>query len=210
MEFAALGECEFTLQPAVLQVKTKRNQRQSFLGRPSYKLADLTAVQQKFSRPKGIVIRIVTMGIRTNVAIEQPDFPAFDKAISILEIDTAISCGFDLGPCQDDSSFELFEDLVIVKGLSVNRDLFAHRTTPGVAPRFPGPVCCGGGVAIMGNPAFGGGGCAPAGVTSGLFPPIGGGTCPGATPPELEDVAAGPGAGAGGTAPKGEFAWFAG
>jgi hypothetical protein len=28
-----------------------------------------------------------------------------------------------------------------VKSLSVNRDLFAHRTTPGVAPRFPGPVC---------------------------------------------------------------------
>ena len=154
------------------------------------------------------MVRVGTVGIRGDVAIEQPNLSTLDQAISIFEVYTPISRGLDLSPGQDDSGFEPLKNVVVMKGLSVNRDLFAHRTTPGVAPRFPGPVCCGGGVAMIGN-ATAGGVCAPAaGVTSGLFPPSGGGICPGTTVPELEleDVAAG----TGGACPKGEFAGFAG
>src|SRR5262245_31203187 len=88
------------------------------------------------------------MGVRADVAVQEPDLSAFHEAISVFEVDAPVARRFDLGACKNDSSLKSFQDLVIVKGLTVNGDLFVHLgSAPGVAPPAPGPEGCGAGVA---------------------------------------------------------------
>jgi len=113
--------------------------------------------------------------------IQQPDFAGFDEAIGVLEIHTAISGGFDLGPCQNDSSFQSFQDLVIVKRLAIDSDVTHRPIWPGIAPpgSAPGPAGCAAGAGVDGNPTAGAGTLLFVGVTSGLLAPMGGGNWPG-------------------------------
>jgi hypothetical protein len=128
------------------------------------------------------VVRIITMRIGTDVAVQQPHFTAFHEAIGVLQIHSPISGGFDFGAGKNKPRFKPFENLIVVKGLTIYRYLFAHltwpgvTTVPGVAPSVPGAGgCCGPGDgtgAPTGGPTGGwdmiGSGLAPIGGGIGL------------------------------------------
>lgn len=120
------------------------------------------------------MIRVIPVGVGTNVTVQKPDLSALNKTVSILEIHSTVSSGFDLSAGKDDSRFQPLQNLVIMKSLAVYSDLF-HRIAPGVAPRVPGPAGCCCGAGTTGSPAAG---CARIGI-GGAFAPIGGGICPG-------------------------------
>ena len=168
MKFAPFSEGKLAFEPSVLQVHTQRHQGESLFRCPSDQLANLTAVQQKLAGAKRIVVGVVSMRVRTDVTVEQPDFAALDQSVRILEIDAAFPGGLDFGSGENDPRLEPFKNLVVVKGLTVDRDFLRNlgiwpgvATTPGVAPlgvappTVPGPVgCCGTGVA-SGKPIAG-------------------------------------------------------
>lgn len=90
------------------------------------------------------------------MAVEQPDFTALDETVGVFEVDLAVSRRFDLGPGQNDPCLKPLENLIVVKGLTVYRNVMTHRTVPGVAPSVPGPAgCAGAGPGVTGKPAEG-------------------------------------------------------
>ena len=132
VKLAAPGKCELALEPAILQVKAKGHQRQPFFGRPSDQFANLAAVEQKFSRPQRIMVRVGTMRIRANVAIKKPDLSGLDQAIGVFQIHTTISRGLDLGSRQNNPGFKLLDNFVVVECLPVYRNILHRSAIAGI------------------------------------------------------------------------------
>ena len=153
MKLAPFGKCQLALEPAILQIHAERDEREALFGSPADQFPDLAAVEKQLARAKRIMICVVSVGVWTDVTVQQPYLAALDEAIGILEIYATISGRLDLGSRKNDSGLQPFKNLVVMKGLAVNRDLLVHLMVPGVAPNVPGPDGCGGGEAgFAGNP----------------------------------------------------------
>lgn len=199
VKFPALGKRELAFQPAVFQVQPERNKSKPLFRRLSNQLSNLAAVQEELPRSQRIVVGRIPVRIGTDVTVEQPNLSAFDNAVGVLEVRSAVSGGFDLRPCQDNPGLESFYDFIVVKSLTIDSNLIVHRVTPGVAPgSVPGPLGCGGAGAVAGAPPGKPpppNGPAAAGVAFGLFAPGTGGSCPGVGALGLDEVLAGLGFG---------------
>jgi hypothetical protein len=148
VKFSASSQPELALETAILQVNPQRNECKALFRGASDEFSDLTAVQQELSGAERIVIGVVSVGVRADVTIQQPDFSALDQAISVFEVHTAVPGGLDFRTGKDHAGLKSFENLVIVEGLPIDGDLFVHRIVPGIAPGVPGtapgPEGCGG------------------------------------------------------------------
>jgi len=58
------------------------------------------------------------------MSIQQPYLAGLDEPVSIFQIDLSIAGGLDFRPRQHDTGLKLFYDFVIMKRLSINRDVF--------------------------------------------------------------------------------------
>ena len=149
MKLAAFRESELTFEPTVLQIEPQRNEGKSLLGGSADQFANLTAIQQELARAERIVIRIITVRVRADMTVEQPNLTALDQTVSVFEIYVSVPGRLDLGSCKNNACLEPFKDFVVVKGLTVDREFFGHLgivpgvvIVPGVPPTVPGPVGC--------------------------------------------------------------------
>lgn len=79
MKFSAFAEGQLALKTAVLEIQTQRNERQPLFRCPSDEPSNLAAIEEKLSRSQRIVVRVGSMGVGADVAIQQPHFPLFTR-----------------------------------------------------------------------------------------------------------------------------------
>ena len=85
------------------------------------------------------MVRIVTVRVWTDVAIQQPYFARFHNPVCIFEIHTTFSRGLNFGSGEDKTCFEFFENLVIVESLTI-RCNFLHGLDDAPAPKTAGAI----------------------------------------------------------------------
>jgi hypothetical protein len=155
------------------------------------------------------VVGEVAVGVRTNVAVQQPDFAGFNETVRIFEVYPAIAGRLDLRPRQDHSCFQPFEYLVVMEGLTIDSDLFVHllnharsraEVTRSLRLRRNWRWCRR--EPDRGRSTSVAAGTGLDGPFSGLPAPIAGGNCPGTIPPPGFALAGWAGVTAGGF-PKG-------
>jgi len=92
------------------------------------------------------VILNITVGIRADTTAFQPYFSLDDSGEAIIEVNLMITYGFDFRTQKNDTSFESFQDMVVVKRLpvvdkclldghwSISKQLFLAQSTGKVSP----------------------------------------------------------------------------
>src|SRR5438309_3792818 len=80
-ELFALGQSQFDFDSAVLKVQPRRDQRQTLLLGLTNQLPDLLGVHQQLSSPQRSVVMNVSMFVRPDVGVQQPDSTVFDQPI---------------------------------------------------------------------------------------------------------------------------------
>ena len=123
MNFAALGEGQFALEASFFQIDPKGHQGQPTFGGAADQSVDFGSSQEQFSRAKRLVICVVAVRIRADVGVQQPYLAGFDDSIGVFQIDPAFSCRLDLSPGQYNSRFKLFDDFIVMKSLTIDRDV---------------------------------------------------------------------------------------
>src|SRR6478672_4616536 len=77
-------------------------------------------MKQQLSGTKGIVIGDISVRIGADMDIQQEGLSIADDSIGIPEIGLALADGFDLGAAQGNSSFELFQQKIVVTGGAID------------------------------------------------------------------------------------------
>src|SRR6185503_18940821 len=108
---------KLAFEAAVFQIEAKRNERETFFRRSSDELSNFASIQQELTRTQRVVVHVVSVRVRADMTIEQPDFAGLHESVGVLEVDLAVSGGLDFRTRKNDSRFKPFEDFVIVEGL---------------------------------------------------------------------------------------------
>ena len=119
VKLSSFGQSQFTLQSTALEVDAQRNKRQSFFDRLPDESANLTAVQEKLSGTKRIVIGNVSVRVRTDVTVQEPNLSGFDQTVGVFQIDPPVAGRLDFGAGQNHSGFESLKDFVVMKCLAI-------------------------------------------------------------------------------------------
>ena len=139
VELLAFGQGNFALGATIVNIHLERHQRQPLLGGFSNQLAQLTAMQQQLPRPQRIVIHPVSVAVRTDVTIQQPDLSVLYETVAVLEIDLTFANRLDLGSLQHHAGFKGFEYVVVMVGLAIETGCFVsmmpHCSTTAQRPR---------------------------------------------------------------------------
>jgi hypothetical protein len=80
---------------------------------------DLVAVKEKFAGPFGFQVGTIAVAVGGDVKGVQPGFAVFDFTVSVSEVASARTQGFDFSAREDDSSFDRFGDGEVVTGFPV-------------------------------------------------------------------------------------------
>lgn len=120
VQLLALGQSQLHLSSVVFDVQPQRYKGQAFLLHLTGKTAYLVSMQQKLSRPSGLVVVPVASRVLGYVGVEEPQLPIFGSAEGVTDIDLSGANGLDLGASQDQTSLDSFQDVVIEAGLSIN------------------------------------------------------------------------------------------
>ena len=121
--FFALRERDLDFHQALFEIHRKRHDRAAFLRGLPLQAVDLGALQQKFARARRIHFDVaLDFGVRRDVAIKQEGLAAEDPDEGILQIDSPLADGFDLGAEKGDARLEFVLKEVIVLRFAVNRD----------------------------------------------------------------------------------------
>lgn len=81
----------------LLEVEAQRNERPALLGDLYVETLDLAPMQKQFARAERIVIGQISMRIRTDMALEQPDFIVAQNRVGLAQVHLAGPTRFDLG-----------------------------------------------------------------------------------------------------------------
>ena len=115
----ALGDGEFALDPAVFEVEAGGDERMPLDLRLCHKPPNLVLMKQQLPCTSFVVVRYITVRIRSDMHIQKEGFTIFDEAIGVLEIRLSFANGLDLGSSQSDSGLEFFQQEVVVAGGTV-------------------------------------------------------------------------------------------
>src|SRR5215472_2716648 len=85
-ELLAFSQREFNLYSTTLEIHPRRDQGQTLLLRLAHELADLLFMHQQLPGPQCRVIRIASVFVGADMAVQQPQFPILDEPIGILQI----------------------------------------------------------------------------------------------------------------------------
>jgi hypothetical protein len=83
---------------------------------------DLSSMNKKLSRSRGIMVRIGTVGIRSDVRSNQPQLAIVDARIRFGKRDLPRPNRLDFAPRQRDACLHTVENLIVVKGATIRRD----------------------------------------------------------------------------------------
>ena len=71
-------------------------------------------MEQEFAGACFVVIGYISVGVRTDMQVEQKGLAVFDEAVGILEIGLAFADGFDLSAAEGDAGFKFVGQKVVV------------------------------------------------------------------------------------------------
>ena len=69
------------------------------------------------------MVGIIAMRVWADVAIQQPNLARLHDSVGVLQVHPAFTRGLDFSSRKYKAYFEFFDDLVVVKGLTINCDL---------------------------------------------------------------------------------------
>src|SRR6266850_1934477 len=125
MLLLAFGQPEFDLGKAPLrEIDAERDEREPLLLRLAEELIDLLAVEEQFPSTERLVIHDVAVAVGTDVAVVEKDLAVLHAGVTILQVHTPLSQGFDLRTLEYDARLELLFNEIIVVGLAVGSDGF--------------------------------------------------------------------------------------
>ncbi len=89
IKLLAFRHADLELYPAIFPVNSRYYERHAFLRGLFFELFDLFSVKQQLSGPQRLVILLVSVRIRRNMSVQQPNLAVFDRNVRILELDAA-------------------------------------------------------------------------------------------------------------------------
>src|SRR5262245_54369466 len=144
MELLPLPEPQLRLRPALRPVETERYQREPTLLDLAPQALQLPAVHQELPRPLRLVPELARRSVGADVGAHQEELLAEEASVGVLQVRAVVAQGFHLAAGQDETGLEALEDVVVVEGPAVLRDvplagLLGHPTAlsgPGTSARF--------------------------------------------------------------------------
>jgi hypothetical protein len=116
----AAGQSDRDLRhPPIVKVQSQWNNRQSLLLDVLRDAPDLLAVEQEFPSAQRIVVLPLTVAIRGDMALEEPEFTILDPCVGLLDRYGTFSDAFHLGSEKHNAALDLLEDFVPVSGLAI-------------------------------------------------------------------------------------------
>ena len=95
MELFALGEGDFDLDFATLEVHFGDDDREALFAGLATELVDFAAVEEEFSLPHRHVVGQVAMGIFRDMGVDDPTFVIANFGEGVLELNFSATGGFD-------------------------------------------------------------------------------------------------------------------
>src|SRR4051812_48113936 len=84
VHFLPPRERQLHLGPAAaVEIDRKRHQRQALASHGAVQPGYLSTLEQQFTRPPRLVVEAVAVTVFGNVAVDQPNFLAFDRRIAL-------------------------------------------------------------------------------------------------------------------------------
>src|SRR5262245_25807423 len=134
------------LDAALLHVHPQWNQRQSLLHHAASQFLDLVAVEEELAVAPFLVMGIAGVAVGTDVHVQQPDFALVNPCVAVPQVDRTFANRFHFSSEQDDTRFPGVEDVIVVEGLAIVREvafglfalgLFSGHGSPRIVPRTP-------------------------------------------------------------------------
>src|SRR5262245_466272 len=148
--FLALRQAHGHFHTPVFEVHAHRDERHPFLDRLAGELANLLAVQQELPPAQRLVLRVAAMPVGADVHVVEEHLAVLEPGKAVTEVHASFADRLDLGAEQHDAGFVGIEDVEIVVGLAVFRDvglrelslrfLFCHPALP-APPALPCLSC---------------------------------------------------------------------
>jgi hypothetical protein len=120
--FAAFAETKSDLYEAPLEKHLEGYEREAIVLCRFGKFADFPAVEQQFAFALADVIVNAGLGVLSNVAVAQPDFPVVDSRVAFVKRDLVIANAFDFTAGEDDSAIQLVENVKFVSRTAIAAD----------------------------------------------------------------------------------------
>ena len=124
VELFALAETDLHLDAAVLEIQADGDQRIAGLLDDAVETSDLLFVHEQLAHAHRVAVEDVALLIGRDVHAVDKDFALVDRAPAVLEVDPALTDGFDLGAEQLDACLVALFDKIVVPRLFVLRDRF--------------------------------------------------------------------------------------
>ena len=76
-------------------------------------------MHEQFAGPECVVVLDVSVGVGTDMNVEQEGFAVLDEPVGIFEVGLAFADGFDLGAAEDDAGLDFVVEEVVEAGAAV-------------------------------------------------------------------------------------------
>src|SRR6185503_15298041 len=112
----ALGNRQFALHLAVFEVKPRGDERMPLDLRLCHEPPNLVLMKQQLPCPSLVVVRYITVRIRSDMHIQKEGFAVFHKPVRVLQVRLSFANRLDLRPTQGHPGLEFLQQEVIVAG----------------------------------------------------------------------------------------------
>ncbi len=122
----SLGQAEFDLGFAALEINAKRNEREAALLQLGGQFSDFATMQQQLSITQRIHVVGCTLFVRCDMHSPESNRTIADDGVPVLQRATTITEGFHLRAGECDARFKDFFDRVLMAGFSIGGHNVRH------------------------------------------------------------------------------------
>src|SRR5881397_1740306 len=123
VELLPLPQGELRLRPALRPVQAERDQRQPPLLNLATQPFELLAVHQQLPRAHRVVAELARRPVGADVRAHQEELLAEEAGVGVLQVRAVVAQRLDLAAGQHETRLEALEDVVVVEGPAVLRDV---------------------------------------------------------------------------------------
>src|SRR3989454_3520515 len=123
VELLPLPETQLRLRSALRPVQAERDQRQAALLHPAAQVLEFLAVHEQLPRAHRVVTELARRPVGADVRAHQEELLAEEARVGILQLRAVVAQRLDLAAGQHQPGLEALEDVVVVKGPAVLRDV---------------------------------------------------------------------------------------
>ena len=125
---------ELDLDPPVLEVEARRDEREALLAHLAVQRVDLAPVEQELAVALGTVVELVALRVLGDRRADEPRLAVADLGVRLGELRAALAERLDLGPRQLQARLDPVEQVVVVPRAAVLGDQlgFVGRAIPAV------------------------------------------------------------------------------